>query len=122
MTPPDLTEDQVQAPIEAALDACNWRWIHLRPAKTAKGWRTAYTGNDGFIDIVALKNGRQMALEIKSSSAKKPGPNVKSASQIKLRIRWEEQEKWLAEFAAAGALALFVTPKNLDAVLEQIAR
>ncbi len=123
MTARTLTEAQVQAPVVAALRACNWRFIHFRPALTASGrWVTAYTGDDGFPDIIAVKNGRLLVLECKGSRGKKPGPNVRSASQIKLLIRWQEQEMWLSEFAKASAYAVFVTPDNLDEVLEVIAR
>lgn len=122
MTARVLTEAQVQAPVVAALRACNWRFVHFRPAQTASGgWVTAYTGDGGFPDLIALKNGRQLVFECKSSSAKKPGPNVRSASSIKSLIRWQEQEMWLAEFAKAGAYAVFVTPNNLDEVLKVIA-
>ena len=117
-----MTEAQVQKVITDTLSACGWMWVHFRPARTKSGWVTAYEGNDYFIDIVALKDGRQLALEIKSSgSAKKPGPNVRGSS-LAARIRWEGQQAWLDEFDLAGAFTMFVTPDTLDMAVKEISR
>ena len=117
-----MSEADVQGPVVDALRACGWRWVHFRPAQTQGGrWMTPYTGDDGFPDIVALKNGRLLVLEIKGArGAKKPGPNVRSLGAIEKRLRYEAQELWLEEFALAGAYAVFVTPGNLDEVLDVI--
>ena len=32
-----------------------WRVAHFRPARTAKGWRTAMTGDPGFPDLVLVE-------------------------------------------------------------------
>lgn len=119
-----LTEDQVQAPVVDALRAYHWTFVHFRPALTQSGrWMTPYTGDDGFPDIIAVKNGRQLVLECKGTTgAKKPGPNVRSIGAIKKRLRYEAQEVWLYEFRKTGAYAIFVTPANLDEVLGEIAR
>lgn len=117
-----MSEADVQGAIVDALRACGWRFVHFRPARTLKGWVTSYTGDDGFPDIIALKNGREMALECKGTDgAKKPGPNVRSITTIKKRLRYEAQEAWLAAFREAGAYATFVTPANMDEVLQEIA-
>ena len=122
MTPIAMTEAQVQKIVTDALTACRWTWVHFRPARTKSGWVTAYEGNDYFIDIVALKDGRQLALEIKSSQgATKPGPNV-SGSRLQARIRWEGQQAWLDEFDLAGAFTMFVTPATIDMALKEIQR
>jgi len=44
---------------------CGWRVCHFRPAKTARGYRTAIQGHKGFPDIVAAKNGRIIFAELK---------------------------------------------------------
>ena len=122
MTSIAMTEAQVQKIVTDALSACGWTWVHFRPAQTKSGWVTAYEGDDYFIDIVALKDGRQLALEIKSSrGAKKPGPNVRGTA-LQARIRWEGQQAWLDEFDLAGAFTMFVTPDTLDMALKEIQR
>ena len=123
MTSPQVSEAQVQKIVTDALTACRWMWVHFRPARTKHGgWVTPYEGNDYFMDIVALKDGRQLALEIKGSSgATKPGPNVKGTS-LQARIRWEGQQAWLDEFDLAGAFTMFVTPKTIDMALKEIQR
>ena len=118
-----MSEAQVQKVITDALSACGYRWVHFRPGQTQGGrWMTPYSGNDGFPDIVALKDGRILSLECKGKSgAKKPGPTVKGSS-LKRRITWEEQQTWLDEFDLAGAFAMFVTPSTLDMALKEIQR
>ena len=122
MTPTAMTEAQVQLVVTDTLSACGWMWVHFRPARTKSGWVTAYEGDDSFIDIVALKNGRQLALEIKGTSgSKKPGSNAKGSS-LAARIRWEGQQAWLDEFDLAGAFTMFVTPDTLDMAVKEISR
>ena len=120
---PPISEAGVQSTVVDALRLHSWRFVHFRPALTRAGkWMTSYTGDDGFPDIVALKAGRLLVLECKGTrGAKKPGPNVKG-SELRRRIRWEEQVAWLDAFADAAAYAKFVTPDNLDQVLQEIAR
>lgn len=120
---PPIPEAGVQSVVVAALTLHSWRFVHFRPAQTKSGnWVTPYTGDDGFPDIIALKAGRLLALECKGTrGAKKPGPNAKG-SELKRLIRWKQQEAWLIAFARAGAFAQFVSPNNLDEVLEEIAR
>ena len=123
MTPTAMSEAQVQKIVTDALTACRWMWVHFRPARTKHGgWVTPYEGNDYFMDIVALKDGRQLALEIKGTrGARKPGPSVRGSS-LQARIRWEGQQAWLDEFDLAGAFTMFVTPKTLDMALKEIQR
>ena len=122
-SPTVMSEAQVQLVVTDTLSACGWMWVHFRPARTKHGgWVTPYEGDDYFPDILALKNGRQLALEIKGTSgAKKPGPNVRGPS-LQTRIRWEGQQAWLDEFDLAGAFAIFVTPDTLDMAVKEIAR
>ena len=119
----NLSEAEVQLVVTDTLSACGWMWVHFRAARTKHGgWVTPYEGDDYFIDIVALKDGRQLALEIKSSQgAKKPGANVRG-SRLQARIRWEGQQAWLDEFDLAGAFTMFVTPDTLDMALKEIER
>jgi VRR-NUC domain len=52
------------------LDLYRWRWVHFRPARTVRGWRTAYEGASGFPDIVAVKNGQVLFVELKSGTGR----------------------------------------------------
>ena len=112
----ELHQDRLSSEGEKARELA---WLRERlPAF----WVTAYEGDDGFPDIVALKGERLLVMEIKGTrGAKKPGPNAKG-SHLKTLIRWEQQEAWISAFIKAGAEAGFVTPENLDSLLEEIAR
>ena len=116
-----MNEAAVQGTVVDALRVCGWRFVHFRPALTKSGkWVTPYTGDDGFPDIIALKGTVQLALECKGTKgARKPGPNVRG-SELKRLIRYEQQEEWIRRFADTGAVALFVGPDNLVAVLRMI--
>ena len=77
VTPADLvTEAEWQRTVEELLDANRWRWTHFRPARTAKGWRTALSGHPGYPDLVATRTnadgtgGRLIFLELKSERGK----------------------------------------------------
>lgn len=64
-TMPRLTERQFTDQVIALFRLNGWRVCHFRPARTAKGWRTALQGDAGFGDIVAVKNGRKLLAELK---------------------------------------------------------
>ena len=104
-------------------NSCSDSSLHFRPALTRAGkWMTSYTGDDGFPDIIAAKAGRLLVLECKGTrGAKKPKPTAKGSELTRL-IRWEQQEAWLEAFAPMSELSQFVTPDNLDDVLQEIAR
>ena len=42
-----------------------WKVCHFRPAKTARGYRTALQGDKGLPDIIAARNGRVVFAELK---------------------------------------------------------
>jgi len=54
-----------QKRITDALELYQWLWCHFRPAYTAKGYRTAIEGHKGFPDIVAVKYGLMLLIEVK---------------------------------------------------------
>lgn len=119
---PPISEADVQRTVVEALRACGWRFVHFRPAQTKSGaWVTAYTGDDGFPDIIALKGNRELVMECKGTrGAKKPAPDARG-SELERLIRWEQQAVWLDAFSKAGATAQFVGPNDLDEVLKVIA-
>lgn len=47
-----------------------WMVAHFRPARTAQGWRTAMTGDKGFPDIVAARDGDVVFAELKTDTGR----------------------------------------------------
>lgn len=43
-----------------------WRAVHFRPARTDKGWRTAFTGDAGFPDLVLARREVVLLVELKT--------------------------------------------------------
>ena len=72
-------EDLLTCCIDLA-HALGYRVAHFRPARTAKGWRTAMTGDAGFPDLV-LANGQRVIFAELKAEGKKP-----------TRVQWN----WLA--------------------------
>lgn len=65
-----------------------WRTIHVRPGRTAHGWRTAVSGDGtGWPDIVALRGDRIIVAELKADRGRLT----------------DEQRDWLAAWTATGA-------------------
>lgn len=77
--------------------AHGWRAVHFRPARTAKGWRTAFEGDAGFPDFVAAKDG-----DLEVQEHKLPGNHPTS-----------DQRLWLA--ASGGRL---VSPRDWDLIVQ----
>lgn len=86
------------------LQSNGWRVAHFRPAETKKGWRTACSGDKGFPDTLALKDGVQLILEAKAGTGK--------ASP--------DQVDWMLAFQKAGAKVYLVTPENWEKVKQEI--
>lgn len=78
-----MTEAALQSHVLDLGSLYGWRRVHFRPALTSKGYRTAYTGDDGFPDVVMARNGCTVIAELKNAK------NSASADQ------WE----WLSFFA-----------------------
>lgn len=47
-----------------------WRVVHFRPAQTTKGWRTPFTGDKGFVDLVLARAGVVLLAELKSDTGR----------------------------------------------------
>ncbi|MHC4592893.1 MAG: hypothetical protein ACYS8L_09395 [Planctomycetota bacterium] len=47
-----------------------WLAVHFRPLQTKHGWRTPYTGDDGFPDWVLVRDDRMIFAELKSEKGK----------------------------------------------------
>jgi len=63
-----ITEAQFATTVEGLLIVDGWLFVHSRPALTSKGWRTALTGNEGFPDYIATREGRLIFIELKSKT------------------------------------------------------
>lgn len=84
-----------------------WRVLHLRPARTLRGWRTAVQGDGkGFPDLVLLRDGVLLIAELKV------GNNRLSP----------QQAAWLAAFRAAGVAASVWRPSMWDVIEKALAR
>ena len=66
-----MSEDDL---LRAVLDLAKlygWRSFHARPAMTAKGYRTAVSGDGkGWPDLILLKDADLLAIELKRDGAK----------------------------------------------------
>ena len=62
---PPESEESLQAKVMQLAKLCGWRAVHFRPARTAKGWRTAFTGDKGFFDCVMVRGERLIFAELK---------------------------------------------------------
>lgn len=91
-----MTEAELQAAVVQMARTFGWRVAHFRPARTAKGWRTA-VGYDGagFPDLVLARD-RVVFAELKGDGG---------------RLR-PEQNEWGAVLERAGAEWYVWTPAD----------
>lgn len=96
------TEAQFSSWLEDSLTLFKWKWVHSRPAFDRGGWRTAMSGDKGYPDYVAVKDGRLLFLEAKSERGSV----------------MPEQREWLAALGAvAGVTARLVKPSQRAEIL-----
>jgi hypothetical protein len=97
-----MTEADWQKRVMATAILKGWRVVHIRPAQTERGWRTAYEGHPGLPDLVLAHPDRGVHLvELKSDNPKtQPTP---------------DQRAWLA---AAGDSGHLWRPADWPDVLE----
>ena len=69
---PRLTEAQFTAQVIRLAMLYGWQVCHFRPAKTARGWRTAIQGHVGAPDIIAARNGRVIGADNCFGTGMKP--------------------------------------------------
>jgi hypothetical protein len=90
--------------ISDAARFAGWRHVHWRPAHTAQGWRSPFTGDRGFPDYVIARAGETLALELKGD-----GDPIRDG-----------QLEWLLELGGptgGTTTAGIVTGRELDLVL-----
>jgi hypothetical protein len=92
-----ISEPEFLAQVLALARLRGWRSIHVRPARTARGWRTAVQGDGvGFPDLLLLRSGKLVVAELKAGRGR---PTA-------------EQLAWMQAFEAAGAGVYVWTPAS----------
>jgi hypothetical protein len=61
-----MTEAQFTDTVVKLAQFHGWRAVHFRPARTKEGWRTAMTGDRGFVDVVLARGGVVLHIELKT--------------------------------------------------------
>lgn len=102
--PAGVTEAEFQAAVIAYARERGWRCAAFRPARTAKGWRTAVTADGaGFPDLVLVRQ-RVLFLELKADRG---------------RLR-PNQAAWLVALRAARAEAYCWRPDDWPMIVETL--
>lgn len=65
-----ITEAEFTSSVVALFQLHGWRVCHIRPARTSRGWRTAYEGHAGLPDIIAARGGVVIMAELKVGKGK----------------------------------------------------
>ncbi len=113
VTTEKLTELDLARQIRDLARVTGWLHVHFRPAKTKQGWRTAFSGDPGFPDMVLARRGRVIFAELKMDG-KKARP---------------EQDRWLLELDPGnirgnrelrGVEAYVWTPADFDSIVETL--
>lgn len=68
--PLEPTEAEFQDAIMITARLLKWKCIHFRPARTKNGWQTSFIGDAGFPDLILLRGGTLLAVELKSGGRK----------------------------------------------------
>lgn len=83
-----VTENQLLEAVLSLAKLYNWRTLHIRPARTEKGWRSPVQGDGkGFPDLLLLKDNRMLVVELKAARGKLT----------------KDQDEWLEAFYWADA-------------------
>ena len=105
-----ISETAFATQVESLLEIFGWRWIHLRPAWSEKGWRTPIRGGDpdgfkgkGFPDYFAVRLPRLLFAELKDEYSK-PRP---------------EQEAWLNDLKGCPTVEVYLwRPGQIEEAME----
>jgi hypothetical protein len=65
-----LSEDEWKARVIDTAKVFGWRICHVRPARTAHGWRTPYEGHSGLPDLILARRGVVLLAELKTDTDK----------------------------------------------------
>jgi len=97
---PPQSESSLQKQVIDLARLHGWLVHHVRPAMTAKGYRTPLQGDTGFPDCVLLKPPRLLFVELKAEKGRLS----------------DEQTVWLLQLKASGADARIWRPADWDEI------
>jgi len=99
--PAGLTEDELLTAVLDLLQVYGYRTLHIRPARTARGWETPVQAQGkGFPDICAAGRGRLIFAELKSQTG----------------TLEPEQVAWVEALIAAGQTCFIWRPSDLPSI------
>ena len=102
-----LTEAAWSARVTDTAKLFGWRFAHFRPARTAKGWRTAMQGDRGFPDLCLLRPPRLILAELKSDTG---------------RVN-AEQSDWIAELTSVPGIEVYIwRPSDWESIYTTLAK
>ena len=104
-----MSEEDLGSKVEKLLEMYGWRWCHFRPARIKRGegeqWRTPLTGDKGLPDYVAVRGGRLIMAELKSSTGKLS----------------PDQQLWHDELVLVLGIEVYVwRPRDWDEIVETL--
>lgn len=79
-----------------------WTWCHFRTSWTRGEWRTALSGDKGFPDYIATREGECVFIEIKGDGGKVS----------------VDQQKWIDLLRGAGQRVYVFLPKDFEEAKE----
>jgi hypothetical protein len=93
-----MTEDELLGAVLELAALTGWRRFHIRPGMDRRGrWSTPLQGDPGWPDVVLVRDGRLLALELKSERGRPTS----------------DQRAWLTALSTVpGVTALLVRPSD----------
>lgn len=96
-----ITEAEFTAQVIELARLHGWRTLHLRPARTSKGWRTPVQGDGvGWPDLFLVRGDVAIAAELKV------GRNRVTS----------DQQAWLDDLCHAGVMVFIWQPEHWDTI------
>lgn len=109
--PERVTEAQWRTIVKQLLKAYGWKWSYHPPGKTVRG-KYITTGSPGFPDFMAVKGGRVVFLELKTTKGKlRPGqgPWLRCLQSVGGNV-----EAWVVNPAQARHLVALLAEEDDD--------
>lgn len=89
----ELTGAELQRMVTDLAEILGWRWVHFRPAQTARGWRTPVEGplGRGWPDLVLVQPTRRrtLAVEIKRELSDEPTADQEYVHLVLRNAGWD---------------------------------
>jgi len=89
-----MTEAQFTQRVIDTAKLYGWLVTHFRPARTEKGWRTALSGDSGFVDLVMARAGEVIHAELKVGGGRPRPDQVSWAQALGATHRLWYPEDW----------------------------